>query len=125
MRGEQHLVSCDNRCALLDRFAHPLVCGRYTTDNFNDNIGTSGEYVIEAVGPDHRRRDPIGALARHTTIEDVRQLESIGQFRTLDENPRNRRTDSAKSKQRDFERRLLARGCGITLQFTGYRPQVP
>ena len=114
VRRQQHLVGGHDRCALLDRRCTHSCAGVDTADDFDDDVGRGREDVVEAVGPVDGRRDPVGALARHITIEDVRQLEAIGQFRTLDQNPRDRRADGAESEQRDLERRLLARGSGLS-----------
>ena len=115
---EQHLVGGHHRCAPLDRLADPFARGRDTTDDFDHDIGRTGEHFVEVVGPDDGRGNPIGTLARHAAIEHVRQPESIRQFRTLDENPRDRGADGAETEERDFERAL---GSGLSALGSWFR----
>ena len=50
------------------------------------------------------RGDPIGALARHAAIEHVGQPSRSREFRTLDQNACDRRTDGAETEEGDLQR---------------------
>jgi hypothetical protein len=108
---QQHLVRRDHRSTLLDRLADPFARGRNAADHFDNDVRRSRQYFVEVVSPDNRVRHPISALAIHPAIEHVRQPQSSGQFGTLDENPRNRGTNSAEPEKRNLER---ARDSGLS-----------
>ena len=110
MRGQELLVGRDDAGALLQGPAHPAASRIDPADDFDHRIRLRREEFVHILGPCHRRRDPAGALACDAAVEDVRELESIGELRTFSQNAGDRPAHGAKAEQRDAKRCCLHSG---------------
>ena len=119
VKGNELLVGGDHAFAGFESAAHPGSGGIESAGEFDNHIDIGGEHRIGVFAPDHARRHPIDALARHAAVEDV------GEFQALrlgfDENARHGTAHGAETEDGDAQRlrgarvassRCVKRRCG-------------
>src|SRR5687767_4653327 len=101
VRGEQLLVGSYEGCALLESPPHPGPGRIDPADDFDHGVRLGGKERVNVFRPRYRRRHPRGPLAGDTAVEDVRELEPIGELRAFSQNAGDRSAHGAETEERD------------------------
>ena len=94
---DQLLVGGDDRPAGIERRFMPRARRLQPANDLDDDVHVGVEDILDALGPDDRRRNPVDTLPGDVTIEDVRQRQQA--VATFHDQARHRLAHGAEPEQ--------------------------